>query len=431
MNKVDLLKNKIFKGTFWLSFSSLFSKFFSSFAVIIIARNIGKENFGYFSTIQNTIIFFSVFTIFGLDLTITKFVSENIDNKDKLSEIITSVIKLSITIILLFFSAILFFSDIISNYFLNDVSLSKYIILMLPCLVLITLNSIIFALLLGLNKFKYISISNIIGAISYLLSSLLLSKLLGIRGSFISFSIYNFFLFTSSVIFTYITFKENYIRLDFKSKFYLGLFTKFSFPSFLSSLIVSFTFWYPISLITYTKFGYNENAIFNASNQIKNIILIIPTALSSTLLPFFSALKDKNDLKKLLLENLFYTFTFSLIIFIFTYFTSNILMSISGKEFANESTVLVTLALSTIFQNLSSVLGQVILSLGKVWEGLLINLIWSFITLTIFIFFNDITAVGFANAILIGYIIHFINSILLVKIKLKSNEYSMEKKTRY
>lgn len=425
MAKIDLLKNKIVEGTFWLSLSSLFGKFFSAFAVILTAKYIGKENFGYFSTIQNTIIFLSVFSIFGIDISFTKYVSQYKDSKKKLSEIV-SFLFFSSFILVVFLSIVVFlFSENISKYFLNDINLSFYIVLMIPCLVLISLNAIISGFFIGLQKFKNISIINTIGAMSYLISVLITTSKFNLIGAFFAFSIYNLALFLTNIFYCIKSFKEEGIKLIFSKSVFsqFKILTEFSIPSFLSSLIVAFTLWYPLSIITYTDNGYQENAIFNASSQIKNMTLIIPNALSSVLLPFFTSINKTNDLKKSLYTNLFYSLIISLVIFIVTFFSSPILMSLSGKDFINGYYVLNLLVLSTIFQNLSSVLGQVILSLGKVWEGFFINLLWAFITLNVFIFLGEINAEGFAYSILISYIVHCINSIILVKIKLKKNEH--------
>ncbi|MFN4150094.1 MAG: oligosaccharide flippase family protein, partial [Candidatus Sericytochromatia bacterium] len=330
MAKIDLLKNKIVEGTFWLSLSSLFGKFFSAFAVILTAKYIGKENFGYFSTIQNTIIFLSVFSIFGIDISFTKYVSQYKDSKNKLSEVISFLLFSTFILVSTLSIIIFFFSENISENFLNDRSLYTYIVLMIPCLALISLNAIISGFFIGLEKFKSISIINTIGAISYLISVLIATSKFNLIGAFFAFSIYNLVLFLTNIFYCIKTFKEEEIKLIFSKSIFteFKILTEFSLPSFLSSLIVAFTLWYPLSLITYTDNGYQENAIFNASNQIKNMTLIIPNALSSVLLPFFTSINKTSDLKKSLYNNLFYSLIISLVIFILTFFSSDLVDSV-------------------------------------------------------------------------------------------------------
>ncbi len=64
--------------------------------------------------------------------------------------------------------------------------------------------------------------------------------------------------------------------------------------------------------------------------------------------------------------------------------------------------------LTAVLQAINAVLGQVIASKGKMWDGFILNLCWALIiSITALLFIkNNLGAIGLSIAVLISYISH-------------------------
>jgi O-antigen/teichoic acid export membrane protein len=94
-------------------------------------------------------------------------------------------------------------------------------------------------------------------------------------------------------------------------------------------------------------------------------------------------------------------------------------MSMFGREFKSESSVLIFLSISTIFMAVNNVIGQVIASKDKMWVGFIFNLAWggSLIVLSyIFIYIYNLGALSLALAYLLSYLFHTLWQFVYLKV---------------
>jgi O-antigen/teichoic acid export membrane protein len=157
--------------------------------------------------------------------------------------------------------------------------------------------------------------------------------------------------------------------------------------------------------------GFNEMAIFNAASQWQNIVLFIPMAISQISLPLFSNSKyDKKKFVKLIKYNVLINLVICTFLALIFSFFSNFIMQSYGNGFKEGSVVLIVLSVTAILISVNSVVGQVIAGLGKMWTGLLVNIIWAFAFLVISHEFigRGYGAMGLAKAMFIAYMLHTI-----------------------
>ena len=83
------IKSRLINDSFWVLLGNGVGKGLALAAGIVVARFLGKEIYGEYGMIRNTLVSIAVFSTFGLGFTATKYVSENKkDNTENISAIL-------------------------------------------------------------------------------------------------------------------------------------------------------------------------------------------------------------------------------------------------------------------------------------------------------------------------------------------------------
>ena len=96
--------NRLFKDSLWTLFGNAFGKGLTVLSGIIVARLLGKDVYGEFGLLRNTLIIIAVFSTMGLGYTATVFISEA---KEKTKNIVYPLVKV-IELMTVIFSGLIF-----------------------------------------------------------------------------------------------------------------------------------------------------------------------------------------------------------------------------------------------------------------------------------------------------------------------------------
>ena len=80
--KNKLLSSKLINDSFWSIVGNIVGRGLGLVAGIYVARGLGRDLFGEYSAIKNTVLFMSVISNFGLGFTATKFVADYTKNAE-------------------------------------------------------------------------------------------------------------------------------------------------------------------------------------------------------------------------------------------------------------------------------------------------------------------------------------------------------------
>ena len=83
-------QSSLFKDSFWAIFGNAMGKGLSLVAGIVVARYLGKELFGQYGMVKNTLLFVGGFASFGLKYTATKYIGENI-GKPQMQKLLSGI----------------------------------------------------------------------------------------------------------------------------------------------------------------------------------------------------------------------------------------------------------------------------------------------------------------------------------------------------
>lgn len=317
--------NKLLSNFFSLSVLKIFSYILPLLILPYLIRILGVEKFGLVMFAQSFIIFFNIFIEFGFGLSATREISLYRNDKDKITEIFSSV--LSIKLILLLFSFI-FLNLIIFNF--NRFS-SDWLLYELSFLMII--GEAVFAewYFLGIEEMKYITILTIF---SNLLYTILIFIVIKSQNDYI----YVIFLKGLSSILIgcislYIIFLKYHQKFKIQKFSILRNYFKDTLEFFFSKIAVMI---YRISN-TFILGIFTNNTIvgyYNISEKLYSAIYNLYQPIVQVLYPHMSKEKNVKMFKKIYFMLL--TLTIPLLIIIY-YYTPNLLSIITKTNDISDS----------------------------------------------------------------------------------------------
>lgn len=425
LNETELGK-RLFKGVSWTLVGSVSGKLLQLISFIIVARIIGKEEYGQLGIIRSTIAMFLMFSTLGMGMTASRYIALYRNTEPQYAY---KIYKFSYKVTLIFaliISLIVFsFSESISLHAFNNKLLEEPLIISTFVLFFMSITSIQSGALNGFENFKSIGINSTINGVIQLVLVVLAAYYFNVYGVILALGISYIVLFIQLQI----SLKKNIQPLkneqsESKEKISLrSIFINFSLPAVLSGLVTVPTLWWAKTLLIKSN-GFGEMAIYDVAEQWYYVILFIPGSLSSIILPLLTNTTmegTKSEYKNLIKLNLAINIIITSILAIFVAILSSFIFKMYGPEFNNPIPLIILLA-SAIICAVNNVLGQIIASKGKMWIGLIVNMIWGVwlvLFSTIFIDKMNLGAAGLAYAILVSYLLHSVTqAYVAIRVKL-------------
>ncbi|HCY74571.1 MAG TPA: flippase [Ignavibacteriales bacterium] len=408
--------NVLFKNFTSLSLLQASNYIFPIITLPYLVRVLGPEKYGLINFAAAFTTYFSIITDYGFNLSATQEISVNRDDKQKVSEIFSSVITSKL--LLYFISTIIFFSCLISfNIFKTDNTL---FIISYAGLI----GTVVFPLwyFQGTEKMNFIFIINfVIKLITVILIFLLIKNSADYLLLVIIYS-------TSQVVYGLIglitvikKFKVRLFLTNLTSIFNQLRKSKNIFMSSLSISVISSSNVFILGLfVDKSTVGY-----FAAADKIRLAFQSILGPLFTSTFPHVSKLAKKSfeQFYNFNKKSFFFAFTFGLLIFLIIFWNAEILVKIVlGNGYENSIIILKTLSVIPFLYSISNFLGvQILLPLNYSKKYATI-MFFALIVHTSFalILANYFQAVGSAIAIIVAEI--FTITLLLISvIKIKTD----------
>ncbi len=413
-NRSELSK-RLMTSISWSLIGSILGKGLMLLSFILIARIIGKEQYGQLGIIRSTVNMFLVFSSMGMGLTASRYIAIHRNSDlNKISQINIVSNRISFFFGLFIFILIFIFSPYISKVSFGNLELSIPLRLSAIVLFFTTITSAQNGVLNGFEDFKSIGIITIKQSIFQGVIIIFGAYFYGLNGVIVCLGFSSIYLF---LLFRYSIYKKlSGIKFDFSSKLFdsemKDIFLKFTLPAVLAGLVSLPVYWWTKTvLIKQSNFG--EMAIFDVSEQWNIIFQFIPGSISAIMLPMLTNILiegTNTQYKKLIKFNLILNVGITLILAIFAIPLSPLILGLYGKTFTNFLPLQIMIFVA-VLQVANSVLGQVIASKGRMWLGFTVNLIWGFwliIFTLIFVVHFGMGSLGLAYAMLASYFLHSI-----------------------
>lgn len=360
-----LIKSQLIKDSLWSLIGNLFGKGLALLAGILVARILGKDVYGEYGIIRNTILTIGVFSTFGLGYTATKFIA---DFKNHKPEKIKIFIKYANQITLVFsgFMAVFLFlfADKVAIDVLKIQDLGYALRLLAILIVFNAITTTQVGMMAGFGKFKELAkINTVIGGLTFVFTVGLtyLYKFEGALMALIIVQIFNCIL-NYRVVKKAIPKNIHYQTTD-KQLFHKTL--NFSFPIALQECSYAVASWLSsVLLVRLATVG--DLGMYSAAMQWNAIILFIPGILRNVVLSHLSSNVNNASQHTLILKrtiqiNFIATLIPCLIIIAF----SSLIAKSYGASFKGLDTLIGIAVFSTIFSSISNVYTQAYLSKNK------------------------------------------------------------------
>jgi|GEM_PF-2317444 Membrane protein involved in the export of O-antigen and teichoic acid len=376
---------------------------------ILLSRALGQETYGQYSLVNNTVQTFVTFASIGLGASLVRYTSlyRNADKKrcgQMIGTFVTLCAAMSVIVSAVVFAA----SDAISLWVGYSDSLPGLLRLSAVLIFFIALSSILQSVLIGFEDYRSVAKNEIIFGVLSVIIVYGTARLLGITGAILGMLVAKIcntvFLGRSAVSAS----KKYGIKwkLCF-DKNISAAFRGFVFPSFLSSVLVLPVTWYINILLVQTS-GYAELAVYSIAMQWIAMITYI-LSLFTRVKPIYTELYSNGNIagfKKLLKKMILVSSSVGVPIALCGAVCSEFIMSLYGKSYAAYWCVFAVMMAASIAVTLQYQFGAVFESIGRMWLGFILNIIWAVNSLALFYFLKRYGALGCSVAYLGSYILH-------------------------
>jgi O-antigen/teichoic acid export membrane protein len=169
--------------------------------------------------------------------------------------------------------------------------------------------------------------------------------------------------------------------------------------------------WLCSAILVHQPDGYRELGAYNAANQWFSMMLFIPTALATGIVPILSDTLGEQDLgRSAKVLNFMLKLNAALIVpcvLVMSLFAPYV-MRIYGREYQDAWPTLVVLLITSGIYALLAPVGEMIAAAGRMWWGFVMNLAWAAVLIAATVFLVRWGSFGFASARLIAYSLHAI-----------------------
>jgi O-antigen/teichoic acid export membrane protein len=422
----DRILYRLAHGTFWSLLGTVASRAASVIATIIIARMLGVADFGAYGMVQSTLEMFGMLAGFSLGATSSKYLAEyKSKDKEKAGRIISltnsfTVISSGIIGLVIYLS-----SSWIADETLKRVDLAPLLSLGAIYLFISTQNNVQIGSLAGFEAFKETAKINALQGILAPVVAVPLVYFFGLEGAVISLIV------TSSVGYVFCRVglnkkcKEYNIEiLHFDRSIFKewSVFWNFSIPSFASGLLVMPVIWLTNALLVNQPNGYVELGLFNAANQWRQFIIIIPNVLSTVLLPIFSDVygnRSVGEFRSVFQLNIKLTWMIALPATIIIIALREVIAIVFGAKYQGMDMLIAPLMITAFLNIMNNVVGSAIAGAGQMWLGAALNLCWAIaMVICSLLFIPRYGGFGLALSYMISYLFHTACQMVYTELKL-------------
>jgi O-antigen/teichoic acid export membrane protein len=408
------IRARLASGAFWSILNTGFTRSSALIASIVVARTVGRDLFGQFGVVQSTIGVFGLFAGLGMSVTATKYVAEL-----RQSEPLRTGRILGLSILLAVISSVLICALFIATApwlartTLASTEVASLLRIGSGLLFFGVINGSVCGALYGFEAFKSVAIVDIVAALvgcGVVIAGVMTAGLPGAISGLVAV------VGLQCVGYCFYLRRELHnhgISIIYRRCFgEWPVLAKFSLPALLAAAMAGPVNWVCSAIVVNQPAGYAQMGLFNAANQWRGAILLLPLTLSAPFLPVLSSLfgKERGKYFKVLLTGTVLNASLALLAAAGVIVFSRTIMASYGKGFVGGTSALICLVLSAVVAASVWSVGQAITSSGKMWSGFILNLIWAVALISSLWLFRRHGAYGYALANLIAYSIHLLTS---------------------
>ncbi|MBN1666146.1 MAG: oligosaccharide flippase family protein, partial [Anaerolineales bacterium] len=398
---------RLVRGAFWSMTGAAISRGLLFLSTIIVARILGKYDYGRLDIVQNTILTFQVFTGFGLGLMATKFIAE-FHRKDplKTGRIIALSSLIGMTTGLIGALIMLILAQWLATDVLADAQLQLMLRVGAISIFFSAMNGAQTGALAGFEAFKAIAkINTIAGILSFpmIAGGVYFGGLYGAVWGFAASQFTNWLI--NHLVLRSVMAQAN-ISMVFRGlQSELPNLWGFALPTILSEVLVTPVNWICRTLLVNQPDGFAELGLYAAGLQVATIISSVVIVLGAPLLPILSEQRLGAKSETAQYYNIFFFWMLSLVMVLPLMAFPEVIGWLFGSQFAGRlsNQVFSLILFFTLINSFKRGLGNAVVAAGLMWWSFASNAFWGILVLSLFSFLVKYGALGFAISMTIAY----------------------------
>jgi O-antigen/teichoic acid export membrane protein len=376
---------------------------------IIIANLLGREAFGEFAIVQNTLLTLSSVASLANGFTMTKYVAEfrSVD-KGKAGRIMGLSSSLSLAMGGLFTVALMIGAQWLADVALKNPNLSTGLMLAGAAVFFNVSNYYQTGVLAGLESYLAIAKGGVIGGTAYFTICALGAYSWAGNGALAGLAVSAGIQWLTLRFFVQRECARQRIIADYRR---FGeerdTFFKFSLPAALSGFSTMPALWLANTFLVRQPGGYSQMALYSAANNLRSLGLFLPGILNNVGISLLNNAKGLGDFKrywKVFWGNLGVTAAIGVIAAAGITFFGPTLLSLFGRAFEEGYPILLVLIIAMLAEALMLAVYQIVQSQGRIWLSLFIIVLprdWTIVLLG-YMLMPVYGAVGLSVAYAIG-----------------------------
>lgn len=411
--------NRLIRGTFWTLIGTILSRGLGLMSSLIIARILSRAELGELGIIQSTVGLFGTFAGLGMGMTATKFVAERrrVDpiGAGEILSLSRSIAWITGGVMALILIAA---APLLAREALAAPKLTSYLRIAAPMLFFGSVNGAQLGALSGFEAFKAVARINLVCGLASFPLILLGTWLLGLRGAVIAIVLGQVLNCILNSLALHHECKTNSVAIRWGiERKHWRLLRDFSVPAFICALLFGPADWICNALLVRHPGGYVEMGYYTAANQWFGAVVFLPAMLSQALLPVLSERLGQNDRKRsarILTLSIRLNATIIAPLVVAGCVASPYIMRSYGSSFGSAwPTLIAVLCTAGLFSILSPA-GQYLIAAGRLWVGMVMNLMWAITYITLAHLLVDHGSTGIAIARLGAYGLHTVWTLAFV-----------------
>lgn len=425
------LGNKILRGTAFVSGATVVARLSTFLGNLVVIRLLSVEQVGKMGLIEGWLSLLTMFSLFGVSIALTKYVSEYLYRDPKRTGSIISASFLlnafigSITAVVVYF---LLTSEVIANDtgFLNILGTTKAILApytgwIILLLIALTVRQMIAALIYGLQSFHSFVIANIAVALLGLPVMGLFAWWLGLEGALGARLVLTLvesliLLFSAWGVLRNAGVKLSIDGLAENGKRVLG----YGFPTFVGQLIANPIQPFLQSFLAAQPAGLAQLSQITTAGRLTSLASFLPGSMASTLVPILATEWGEDDKTRFsggILLSLRMLWLGSLPVLVFFIASAPMLLRILyGPAFEAGWPVTIILLIAVLLVSINETGDRSLAAAGYMWLSTGTNLFGSMLFLMLgLVLIPTNLAVGYAIAFLVAYFIYAIVQMGIVR----------------
>lgn len=414
----------------WGLAAALISRILMLAGSVYIARAISKADFGEYSYVLSSAYLMAGFGAYGLNIIATKFVAERTRSGDELKVFVQILQWLALVLAILSAFAFILLRKPLSAQVPNPIHAGDLIVFGSVLVLGLTLSSIQLAMLYGLERFRQAAIAGLFQAVICVVLQVLSVRNFGVQGAIVALGLSQALLCVCLQFVLVNTLPAGVsapVSLDVRLRL-IGLVLKQATPVFLSGVVVMPVSWLQNVLMLSGSAGLVGVAAVGLAGQWKMAVLFVPGVMASVISPkmvsYFQS-GDYRSFKHYLLLNFIICSAICAALVVIAFFASAEVGRIYGNAYSADRWIFFFFTVNAALMAINGVIGQVILSVGKLWLGLMFNLAWAIATIAFTYYFLVVTpqgAVGVAYANIAAYLLHCVWQFIFIMTFIKRHQ---------